>query len=107
MPERRQPTDSSTKKASRPAKTRTPSTTSGDSTGASAGDLSRAERRLAEERTAPRAAVIHEGIRSEGRSELRRPISALIWSRMAAGLSIGFSLIASGLIRAHLGDTNW
>ena len=107
MPERRQPTDSSTKKASRPAKTQTATTMSGDSTGASAGDLSRAERRLAEERTAPRAAVIHEAIRSEGESELRRPISALIWSGMAAGLSIGFSLIASGLIRAHLADTSW
>jgi formate/nitrite transporter FocA (FNT family) len=80
---------------------------SGDSTGAPAGDLSRAERRVAEERTAPRAAVIHEAIRSEGESELRRPISALIWSGMAAGLSIGFSLVASGLIRAHLADTSW
>src|ERR1700735_63858 len=107
MPERRQPTDSATKKASRPAKTQTATTVSGDSTGAPAGDLSRAERRVAEERTAPRAAVIHEAIRSEGESELRRPISALIWSGMAAGLSIGFSLIASGLIRAHLADTSW
>jgi hypothetical protein len=26
---------------------------------------------------------------------------------MAAGLSIGFSLMASGLIRPHLADTNW
>jgi formate/nitrite transporter FocA (FNT family) len=107
MPERRQPTDSSTKKTSRPAKTQTATTMSGDSTGAPAGDLSRAERRVAEERTAPRAAVIHEAIRSEGESELRRPISALIWSGMAAGLSIGFSLVASGLIRAHLTDTSW
>jgi formate/nitrite transporter FocA (FNT family) len=80
---------------------------SGDATGAPAGDLSRAERRVAEERTAPRAAVIHEAIRAEGESELRRPISALIWSGMAAGLSIGFSLVASGLIRDHLADTSW
>ena len=107
MPERRQPTDSSTKKTPRSAKTQTATTMSGDSTGAPAGDLSRAERRVAEERTAPRAAVIHEAIRSEGESELRRPISALIWSGMAAGLSIGFSLVASGLIRAHLADTSW
>src|ERR1700687_3497221 len=71
MPERRQPTDFSTKKTSRPAKTQTATTMSGDSTGAPAGDLSRAERRVAEERTAPRAAVIHEAIRSEGESELR------------------------------------
>jgi formate-nitrite transporter family protein len=100
-------TDSETKKPSRPAKTQPATTISGDATGAPAGDLSRAERRVAEERTAPRAAVIHEAIRAEGEGELRRPISALIWSGMAAGLSIGFSLVASGLIRAHLADTSW
>src|ERR1700719_3148384 len=99
MPERRHPTDSSTKKPSRPANTQTATTMSGESTGAPAGDLSRAERRVAEERTAPRAAVIHEAIRSEGESELRRPISALTWSGLAAGLSIGFSLVATGFLR--------
>jgi formate/nitrite transporter FocA (FNT family) len=105
--DRTRSTDSAAKKASRAAKTETATTISGDATGAPAGDLSRAERRVAEERTAPRAAVIHEAIRSEGESELRRPISALIWSGMAAGLSIGFSLVASGLIRVHLADTTW
>src|ERR1700723_274876 len=74
MPERRQPTDSSTKKAARPVKAQTATTMSGDSTGAPAGDLSRAERRVAEERTGARAAAIHEGICAEGESELRRPI---------------------------------
>ncbi len=88
-------------------KTQTAKTISGDPTGAPAGDLSRAERRVAEERTAPRAAVIHEAIRAEGEGELRRPLSALVWSGMAAGLSIGFSLVASGLIRTHLPDTSW
>src|SRR5258708_11642960 len=85
----------------------TTKTQSADLTGDSATELSESEQRLAEERTAPSAAVIHEAIRSEGESELRRPISALIWSGMAAGLSIGFSLVASGLIRAHLADTSW
>lgn len=56
--------------------------------GIPAAELSRAERRVAEERTAPRAAVIHEAIRAEGEGELRRPITALVWSGMAAGLSI-------------------
>jgi formate-nitrite transporter family protein len=107
MAARTESTDSGKKKASRPAKTQLATTISGDATGAPAGDLSRAERRVAEERTAPRAAVIHEAIRAEGEGELRRPISALIWSGMAAGLSIGFSLVASGLIRAHLADTSW
>lgn len=78
-----------------------------DSTGGSAGELTESEQRVAKERTAPRAAVIHEAIRAEGESELQRPISALTWSGLAAGLSIGFSLIASGLIRSHLPDTSW
>ena len=78
-----------------------------DSTDDSTRELTESEQRLAEKRTAPRAAVIHEAIRAEGESELQRPISALIWSGLAAGLSIGFSLVASGLIRAHLPDTSW
>ena len=107
MSDRIRATESATKKASRPAKAQTAKTISGDVTGAPAADLSRAERRVAEERTAPRAAVIHEAIRAEGEGELRRPLSALVWSGMAAGLSIGFSLVASGLIRTHLADTSW
>jgi formate/nitrite transporter FocA (FNT family) len=78
-----------------------------DPLGGSAAELTQAERRVAAERTAPRAAVIHEAIRSEGESELRRPFSALIWSGLAAGLSIGFSLVARGLLQAHLPDTSW
>lgn len=78
-----------------------------DATGDSATELSQADRRVATERTAPRAAVIHEAIRAEGASELRRPIRALIWSGLAAGHSIGFSLVANGLLLAHLADTSW
>jgi formate-nitrite transporter family protein len=75
--------------------------------GDSAGELSESEQRVAEERSALRAAVIHEAIRTEGEAELRRPISALIWSGMAAGLSMGFSLAAMGLIHSRLPDTPW
>ena len=107
MSDRIRSTDAATKKASRLAKTQTAKTISGDRHRSAAGDLSRAERRVAEERTAPRAAVIHEAIRAEGEGELRRPLSALVWSGMAAGLSIGFSLVASGLIRTHLPDISW
>jgi formate-nitrite transporter family protein len=73
----------------------------------SATELTKSERRVAEERTAPRAAVIHEAIRAEGEDELQRPLGALVWSGVAAGLSIGFSLVACGLLRAHLPDTSW
>jgi len=78
-----------------------------DVTRDSATELTQAERRVAKERTALRAAVIHEAIRAEGAGELQRPATALSWSGLAAGLSIGFSFVTSGLLRAHLADTNW
>lgn len=57
-------------------------------------DLSAAEKQEAERRSSLRADVIHEAIRQEGEEELRRPSSALAWPGLAAGLSIGFSLVA-------------
>lgn len=61
----------------------------------------------AAERVAPHAGVVYEAIRREGRDELKRPSSALFWSGLAAGLSMGFSFVAEGLLRAHLPDTEW
>ena len=75
--------------------------------GDSAAELTKSEQHMARERTALRAAVIHEAIRAEGEGELRRPPSALAWSGLAGGLSMGFSLVASGLLQAHLPDTPW
>jgi formate/nitrite transporter FocA (FNT family) len=48
------------------------------------------------------AIVIHEIIRSEGESELARPVSALIWSGLAAGLSMGFSFAVQALLQSEL-----
>jgi formate-nitrite transporter family protein len=70
-------------------------------------ELPEQERKQAEERTALRAAVIHEAIRIEGDGELRRPVSALAWSSWVAGLSMGFSMLAEGLLQAHLPNTPW
>jgi formate/nitrite transporter FocA (FNT family) len=61
----------------------------------------------AEERTSVSAIVIHEAIRKDGDEELQRPASALAWSGLAAGMLMGFSLVAEGLIRSHLPDTPW
>lgn len=48
-------------------------------------------------RNAPlRALVIHEIIRAEGEAELGRKVPALLWSGLAAGLSMGFSFAAQG-----------
>lgn len=67
----------------------------------------RAEQKQVEERLAIGANVVYETIRREGEEELRRTVSALAWSAFAAGLSMGFSFIAEGLLMAHLPDQPW
>src|SRR3954470_19918144 len=70
-------------------------------------ELTPDERKDAAQRQAPRAAVLHEAIRVEGEHELRRPASALFWSGLAAGMSMGFSLLATAVIRSELPDVPW
>lgn len=70
-------------------------------------NLSAEEEKDVEKRGTPRAAVVYETVREEGEFELRRTNSALAWSALAAGLSMGFSLVAEGLLRARLPDTDW
>jgi formate-nitrite transporter family protein len=53
------------------------------------------------------AKTTHEVVRQEGERELERPTAALFWSGLAAGLSMGFSFLAEGLLRAHLPDVEW
>ena len=53
----------------------------------------------------PRAAVLHEIIRYQGDQELERTIAALWWSALAAGLSMGLSLMAMGLFYSRLPDS--
>jgi formate-nitrite transporter family protein len=68
--------------------------------------ISRKERQSIEEQSRPSAALIHETIRAEG-EKLDRASSALLLSGFAAGLGMGFSLIAEGLLRSHLPETLW
>lgn len=70
-------------------------------------DIDEREEKQVEERIAVSAPVVHEAIRHEGEHELGRPTSALAWSGLAAGLSMGLSFIAEGLIRSHLPDAPW
>lgn len=69
--------------------------------------LKSSERRKAEKEGSLNAVITHEVIRRAGDDELRRPSRALAWSGLAAGLSMGFSLVAEGVIRAHLPDAGW
>jgi formate-nitrite transporter family protein len=69
--------------------------------------LTKRQRREAEDRTSVSAVVVHEAIRRDGEEELNRPVSALAWSGLAAGLSMGFSFVGQGLLRAYLPDAPW
>lgn len=74
--------------------------------GKSGGDgfaLSRDEKVEVEEKRPPRAAVLHEIIRSNGEEELKRTVAALGWSSLAAGLSMGFSMLARGVLHRYVG----
>lgn len=53
------------------------------------------------------AATTHEVVRREAVKELERSVSALAWSGLAAGLAMGFSLVAEGVFRSHLPDAEW
>ncbi len=70
-------------------------------------ELSDEEIHEAEERAMPRAAIVFETIRREGEGELSRRLSALIFSAVSAGLSMGFSLFTMSVFTAYLPDTPW
>lgn len=58
-----------------------------------------------EENLPSRAAAVHEQIRQEGEKELERDGLALMWSAIAAGLSISASLVTKGILHEQLEDT--
>jgi formate-nitrite transporter family protein len=58
-------------------------------------------------RSSPSGKIVHDAILQEGEDELARSSSALAWSGLAAGLSMGFSFLAIGLLRASLPDAPW
>jgi formate/nitrite transporter FocA (FNT family) len=67
-------------------------------------NLSAQEEHEVEKNQPPRAAVLHEIIRAQGDQELERSIAALWWSALAAGLTMGLSLMAMGLLNSRLPD---
>ncbi|KQN44501.1 hypothetical protein ASE98_06065 [Pseudomonas sp. Leaf48] len=67
-------------------------------------NLSAKEEHEVEKNQPPRAAVLHEIIRAQGDQELERSIAALWWSALAAGLTMGLSLMAMGLLNSRLPD---
>ena len=71
----------------------------------------RAERdprsREIEKHTNVRLEVVHAAVVRNGERELCRSTSALAWSGLAAGLSMGFSFIAEGILQAALPAASW
>lgn len=60
-----------------------------------------------QERVAIGAHVVYEAVRLEGEDELERSAVALAWSGFAAGLSMGFSLLAQAALMSHLPEASW
>jgi formate/nitrite transporter FocA (FNT family) len=65
-------------------------------------DLAEADRR-----SSLSAKIVHEAIRLEGHEELERPSSSIGWSALAAGLTMGFSMVAEGILQARLPEAPW
>src|SRR4051812_22199374 len=58
-------------------------------------------------RSSPSARVIYKAVLEEGEDELGRPTAGLVWSGLAAGLAMGFSMLAMGVLRHAIPDTPW
>jgi hypothetical protein len=67
---------------------------------APAGSSSNRESRQqgADERSAPAGDEVYGAIEKEGESELKRSNSGLAWSGLAAGMSMGFSMVTQALL---------
>ncbi|MBV8908649.1 MAG: formate/nitrite transporter family protein [Sphingomonas sp.] len=69
--------------------------------------LSDREIEEADDRSSTSAKVVHEAIRLEGQEELERPNSSIAWSGLAAGLTMGCSMLGQGMLQAALPDAPW
>lgn len=49
---------------------------------------------------------IYDIIRLEGEEELARPVKSLVWSGIAAGVMISFSVLGEAVFRTHLPDND-
>jgi len=65
------------------------------------------QEKKAKEEGVPEGDLIYRSVRQDGEFALQQSSAELMWSGLAAGLSMGFSLIAEGLLRAHLPEARW
>lgn len=64
------------------------------------------DKKLINEASSLMPRLIYEVIRREGDEELQRPNKSLIWSGVAAGLMISFSVLGEAILRTHLSETS-
>ena len=70
-------------------------------------ELTAHEEQKSREEESLSAAITYDVIRVEGAKQLLRTSSALAWSGLSAGLVMGFSMVAEGLLKAHLPEAHW
>ena len=58
-------------------------------------------------KSAASAHIVYRAILREAEEELERPSIALAWSGLAAGMSMGFSLVLDGLLQSRLPNAPW
>jgi len=75
--------------------------------GAGSPHLDSDEREQAADHSTPRPLVIHEIVREEGEAAMERSSAALMWSALAAGLSMGFSFLVQAILEGALPYTSW
>ncbi len=65
------------------------------------------EDQIVEQKSAVGSHIVYKAITKTADEELNRPAIALAFSGLAAGLSMGFSLVTEGLLRSKLPDAPW
>ena len=70
-------------------------------------DVDGEEEQWVDDATRLSARLIFEVIRRDGVDEMTRPKTSLIFSGLAAGILIAFSIIGEGIFQAYLPDTTW
>jgi len=75
--------------------------------GADSPHLDAGQREQAADHSTPHPLVVHEVVREEGETAMQRTFSALMWSALAAGMSMGFSFLVQAVIESALPPTPW
>lgn len=75
------------------------------SAGAESPNLDDAQREQAAQHSTPHALVIHEIVREEGEAAMERTFAALMWSALAAGLSMGFSFLVQSILESAMPES--